>query len=346
VKVLFVDHRFHGRTHSTDFLIRQLSRGFGRIDLEYIDVDKQRHISALAKPRDHDLVVIFQLDFLAPIFLAAGYHTVVVPMYDGSANMPYEHWIAMKEASFVCFSRTIHERVTAAGSRSLLVKYFVPPCDEDQLPTFECLRGILWMRRPQDGLTPKFVEKLLGAQLTSLHVHNAPDDGTVRLLDDPGLRAAAFPVGESRWNIEATQYLAALKKANVFFAPRVSEGIGMTMLEAFANGLLVIANDDAVHNEYVANWTNGILFNRNAPEAFDLPLKTAKELAYRGWMDAKAGFEEWLETQSRLLDFIRATPPPSIFSETGGADLSAALWNAYAEGLEPYTCFLRKYLRR
>lgn len=343
MKILFLDHVFHKKTKSSKFFMDIIKENFDWVDVEYVDTDYPSDIKALRCQRIHDLVIIWQLDYLAPLFLAAGYRTVVVPMYDGSANMPYEHWIGMNRASFINFSRTLHERVIASGCRSIAVKYFLPPVKEEQLPTFENLRGILWMRRPQDGLTPKFVQSMLDGQLLSLHVHNAPDDEKPRALKDPEYGASAFQITESRWSQDTNPYLAVLPKCNVFITPRMSEGIGMAMLEAFSRGLLVIAHDDAVHNEYVSNWVNGILFNRDS-DSFCVPLDMARDMAFSGWCGAVSGYQEWLETRRQIVEFIRDTPEPASVTGAVSPVYTTALWDAYLLGGDSYRHFLREHV--
>lgn len=344
MKILFLDHVFHRKTKSSNFFMDLIKENFDWVDVEYVDTECPSDIKALRSKRIHDLVIIWQLDYLAPIFLAAGYRTVVVPMYDGSANMPYEHWIGMSRASFVNFSRTLHERVIAAGCRSLTVKYFLPPVEEGQLPTFENLRGILWMRRPQDGLTPKLVQRMLDGQLTSLHVHNAPDDGNPRKLSEPEYETSAFQITESHWVRDTNAYLAALPRCNVFVAPRMSEGIGMAMLEAFSRGLLVIANDDAVHNEYVSNWVNGILFNLHNVGPFHVSSDMARDMAVSGWYGALSGYLEWLESRRQIVEFIRDTPEPASVTVPVSPAYTTALWDAYLLGGDSYRHFLREHV--
>ena len=344
MKILFLDHAFHKKTESNHFFLDLIKSNFDSVDVEYIDPESPSEIKALRSHRIHDLVILWQLDYLAPLFLAAGYRTVVVPMYDASANVPYEHWIGMNGASFINFSRTLHERVIAAGGRSLPVKYYLPPVKEEQLPTFKEFRGILWMRRPLDGLTPKFVQSMLGEQLLSLHVHNAPDDGEPRSLNDPQYGASAFQITESRWSRDSNAYLNALSKANVFIAPRMSEGIGMAILEAFSRGLLVIANDDAVHNEYVANWVNGILFNRDNVGWTCIPLDVARDMAYCGWCGTVSGYQEWLDTRRQIIDFIKDTPEPTSVSRSISPAYATALCDAYVLDGESYRHFLREHV--
>ncbi|NMW19099.1 MAG: glycosyltransferase [Chlorobiaceae bacterium] len=344
MKTLFIDHKVHAKTRSSDFFLALLRQNFKTIDVEYFDIESQNKIKALNGPRVYDLIIIWQLDFLAPVFISLGYPTVVIPMYDGSANLPFEHWMAMNNASVICFSRTLHERVTAAGCRSYLVKYFLQPCKESQLPKFDSLRGILWMRRPQDGLNPKLIDRLLGSQITTLHVHNAPDDGNPRLLKDPVYLVKSFPVTESRWGVTSNDYFLALKRANVFFSPRMSEGIGMSMLEAFANGLLVIANDDAVHNEYVANWVNGILIRPDITNVFELNIQEAKDLAYNGWFGSVNGYQEWLDTRMHLIEFIKDTMLMPMTTCKANPHFMSAILDAYSLGADAYGHFLREHI--
>ncbi|OIQ86543.1 glycosyl transferases group 1 [mine drainage metagenome] len=342
MKILFVDHKFHTKTKSSNFFLRILNEAFGEIDIEYVDIEKSRRLSVLERPREHDLVVLWQLDFLAPIFLAAGYRTVVVPMYDGSANMPYEHWLAMSGASFVNFSRTLHERVTAVGARGFLCRYYLKPQPESSLPGFDELRAVLWMRRPEDGLTPRLVERLIGDDLAGLHVHNAPDQGPPVALRGSEHAATRLVCTESRWESNGNPYLTALKRSNVFVAPRLSEGIGMAMLEAFSHGLLVLANDDAVHNEYVANWSNGILFNR-ASGGFHVPLEAARDMARLGWRSSVLGYEAWQDGIAELTRFVADTPATSVQRPPLSRAELVGYWDAYTLGIDAHQRYLRDH---
>jgi Glycosyl transferases group 1 len=344
MKALFIDHQFHRKTRSSHFFLEFLKPHFEVIDVLYVNPEEPTELEALEGPRQHQLVVIWQLDFLAPAFLSAGYATIVVPMFDGSFGLPWEHWIAIRDASFVCFSRTFHERILAAGGRSFLVKYFLPPCDERQLPRFDRLNGILWMRRPQDGLTPKLVERLVGNQLKRLHVHNAPDDFKPRDLSSPEYAATSFRITESRWSASNDSFRDFLRRANVFIAPRASEGIGIAMLEAMAHGMLVIANDDGVHNEYIANWVNGILFDRFNAGHFHLSTKLARDLAFCGWRGASAGYTHWLDNLDPLLKFITDTEPTVGQRSNCSQDINAAIWDAHLLGADHYRDFLRRHV--
>ena len=70
------------------------------------------------------------MDFLAPVFLAMGKPTIVIPMYDGSAGMPDIHWIFASGARFVNFSLRLNERIRMLGGDTMLVRYFPAPVAE------------------------------------------------------------------------------------------------------------------------------------------------------------------------------------------------------------------------
>ena len=65
---------------------------------------------------------------------------------------------------------------------------------------------------------------------------------------------------------DRSAYLAHMRAANVFFAPRATEGIGMANLEAMAHGMCIVAHDDATANEYLIHKQNGYLYNIASPE--------------------------------------------------------------------------------
>ena len=50
-------------------------------------------------------------------------------------------------------------------------------------------------------------------------------------------------------------------RANVYFAPRLEEGIGQTFLEAIRWGRCVVAADNRTINEYIIHGVNGLLYD-------------------------------------------------------------------------------------
>lgn len=338
MKILFVDHIFHQKTRSSEFF-RSLLKRFFDVRTIYVDPDDPARLLEGLGEGTRDLVVLWQMDYLAPIFLAMGLRVVVIPMYDGSANMPDVHWLWAKQARFVNFSRQIHAKVTRCGSESLLVKYFKPPVRENQIKTFDKLNVLLWQRRPEHGINLHTIERLLGDQISTLHVHDTPDD---ELIDSaPYLKPtlSSYALTTSTWFKSSGEYARLLDAANVFIAPRRSEGIGMAFIEAMSRGCLVFASDDATHDEYIANWVNGVLFNPDNVGHVEMHGREAG-LGRMAWKTAQQGYERWLAAEAEIVEFIRTTPKPVFDKRPDPADFARSLIAHYEAGIEQYKSFL------
>lgn len=332
LRILFVDHGFHARTASSRFFQDILRERFA-VDCVLFDPALPEP-ALLSAPPDVFAVVLWQLDYLAPVFLAQGLRTLVVPMFDGSSGMPDEHWLAARAAGFLNFSRALHERTRLLGLSSMLVKYFPPPVREEALPRFDALRGFLWRRRPEEGIDLPLVCSLFGTQLASLHVHDAPDDPAQagRFVQDAG--QCPFPVTTSTWFADRAAYLAKLADCNVFIAPRPAEGIGMAMLEAMARGMLIVANDQPTHDEYICNWVNGVLFNKHAPGPADFA--DAAAMAQRGWRSVRDGYAAWLTQSADIGNYIESLAAPQPLAAVDIARIIHVVPHAFARGRDAY----------
>lgn len=338
-KALFVDHSFHRKTRSTDFFIEILSNRF-LVDVYYVEPAGRPDERLLAAVADVDVVVLWQMDFLAPVILAVGKPVVVVPMFDGSGGMPDIHWLFAKKARFLNFSMVLNERIRMAGCETMLLRYFPEPVEEEKLPKFDQLHGFFWQRRPDHGIDVNTVDVLLGQQLNSLHVHNAPD---VKGLSSPTKPINPnYAYSESSWSNDNVEYKRQLRKANVFIAPRVAEGIGMALLEAMAEGKVVFAHDAPTNSEYVSNWCNGILFNKNNPGPVEFRERAA-QISLMAWRTVVEGRKQWLGSHAAILDWIDQAQP-STRIEIDHAGLFVELWRSYYSSLSAYTSFLNRNL--
>jgi hypothetical protein len=337
MKILFVDHAFHRKTNSSGFF-RELLRTCAEVVEIY--VDPQTPTSALnLELAGFDLVAVWQMDFLAPLFLARGMRTVVVPMFDGSGAMPDLHWQWSNQARFVNFSRRLHHRISALGGSSFLLRYYKPPAPERHLPDFTQLRGFFWRRAPETGINLALVKQLLGASLDTLHVHDAPDNPDLDMREDFSIALPKISVTRSTWFEDPAEYERRLSAANVFIAPRPAEGIGMAMLEAMSRGMVVIAADQGVHDEYIANWVNGVLFNLHAPGAVTLTADNAAALGRAAWHSVALGYDAYQAQIPRLFEFLNGTPAPKPLAFDSQI-MGERLIRAYLSGVEGYSAFL------
>ena len=85
--IVFFDHAAHRQTRSSDFFVDILRQAFDVSEIRYVEAERILLPKTLAIDPAADLVVLWQLDYLAPFFLAQHRRTVVVPMFDGSGTL-------------------------------------------------------------------------------------------------------------------------------------------------------------------------------------------------------------------------------------------------------------------
>ncbi|MEH0194924.1 glycosyltransferase [Caulobacter sp. CCNWLY153] len=338
-RLVYVGHHFHLKTRSTQFLVEALST---RFSVTTVAVDPENlAASNLGFTRaECDIVVVLQLDFLAPIFIARGIPTVVVPMFDGSEHMPELHWQFSQQARFVSFSRHLHVKIQRAGGQSLLVKYFPEPEAHVSARKYRELSGFFWERRPDSGVDASFIAKLVGSQLDRLHVHQARD---LPLPPGPNVKTlfGDTEVTTSTWFENRSDLSELMARSNIYFAPRLSEGIGMGFLEAMAQGMAVIAHDASTHNEYIANWSSGVLYSLHGTRELVLSTQKVAEMGEAARQCIAEGRPVWLRQIDQMLDWIDGCPEPDV-GDLPADFLDTEISRAYTAGFGAYRRFLRR----
>ena len=337
-KLLYVGHAFHQRTRSTRFMLDILEKSF-EVTIIWADPDKLNEINLDVSPADFDVVLVFQLDFLAPIFLAKGLPTVVVPMFDGSEHMPDAHWQLANQARFISFSRHLHVKIQRAGGSSLLVKYY-PKASPNPVRRMGTLNGFFWERRPDSPINMHMIAKVVGGQLERLHIHQAPDIPWTQETPVPA-EFGNTDITVSSWFEDPSELDEIMSQANVYFAPRLSEGIGMGFLEAMASGMMVVANDASTHNEYIANWHSGILYTTGLEGSPHMSPDLAFELGMNGRESIVQGRPKWLAQIPEMVEWIEQTPTPDV-GEVNASLLATEIPSAYLAGFGSYLQFLRR----
>ena len=339
-RALFVDHAFHRKTRSSDFFIDIVRNGF-EVEQFYLDPEGPADRTVLDAAQCSDLVILWQMDFLGPLFLAMGKPTIVIPMYDGSAGLPDLHWVFAHGARYCNFSLALHQRVRLLGGESMLLRYFPPPVSETELPRFDQLNAFFWQRRPDHGVTVDKVAHLLHRTIDRFHLHNAPDIAGYFPSRMPA--DAPFKFTESRWFKKKSKYDACLASCNLFVAPRAAEGIGLALLEAMARGMVVIAHDAPTHNEYISNGVNGILFDKDRGHEPILLREDAERIGRSAWRTVVDGHSAWNASHAAILEWIAGaedSTPLDIDTEAFFQDL----WSSFYAGLDQYYGFLRRHL--
>ena len=244
---------------------------------------------------DFDLYVFFQFDFLAYAFIEARKNVVIVPMIDGSASYGSEHWKRLRMSKFVSFSPTLHKFLKIHGIDSLGIQYWPSPQTYEAPPS----NSIYYWPRGHHSFVS--VQRILDA------TRNYPDIKLiVRSTTEPLSNLDYSRVKDSRLEIvevkNKNEHLSQIKNASIFVAPRPSEGIGHSFLEAMSFGRTVIAQKFPTMSDYISDKKSGIFLSKcGKPIIGGLDWIAIGEVAH---LEVVKGHAEYLATTQSLTDHI------------------------------------------
>jgi len=297
MNVAFLANSFHlKKTKSADFFIAILRDSFG-----FVEVIPHKDAWARLPKRRWDLIVVWQHRYPPEELEAFGADRVVlVPMYD---DTPQEEsfWGKYRNSKVFCFSSTLERLLVSYSLTAWGSHYYPDPATFPACSRSEGLRGFFWPRTR--AIDWPLVKRLIGkTQFERMHLHWTPD---VHGDLPPPLDEAERSDGRielSSWFRDAEEYRALLSASNVFFAPRVAEGIGMSFLEAMAMGLCVVAPRAPTMSEYIEDGVNGLLYDPDRPEPLDFSRVASLGAAAR--VSCETGRGKWIETIPQIAAFL------------------------------------------
>ncbi len=311
-KVAFIDHSFHQKSTATFFLMDMLREEH---DVEIFWDESWRNgrrvdISRLGL-RGFDTLILFQLiDRYSPAELkhSGCRNIVLIPMYDHSGGWSDRYWLRYRDFKVVNFSRTIHEQLQRLEMQTKYFQYYLRPEQKASARDSmnDGLHGFFWQRT--DGITWEHIRMLIeGADFRSFHLHLAVDPPGYKRVMPTDEEIRRYNITVSEWFDAREDYFRAASRANVFFAPRLYEGIGMSFVEAMALGKFVVAPDHPTMNEYIVRGINGLLYNPTDLRPLAFPPAEAMSAAV--WQYAADGYSRWLAQCAELLDYIFSDMP-------------------------------------
>ena len=304
-RVAFIDHSYHKKTLSTVFLRECLFpdqrvddwwdeswRGGSAVDAEWLAA------------QGYDLIVVTQVEVAAEALARLGCKNVVfIPMWDSCRLLPEAWWRALEGFRIISFCTALHERVRNYGLPSIYVQYYPDPTKFQVVSDYTGLRGFFWQRH--HDLTWRHVVRLASATPEHrLHIHLAQDPGAEDTETPSPAEQEKYQISLSKWFERKQDYHDRVAHSNVYFAPRPSEGIGFSLLEAMAMGMCVVAPNAPTMNEYITHEVTGLLWNLADPRPLDF--SQAAELGRRAREKVVTGHQKWLSDLPKLREFVDA----------------------------------------
>ena len=297
MRIAYIDHSYHQKTGSTSFFLDFL-RELGTVD-DYWD-DSWIGTNNVSVPevlsRAYDLTVVFQMEHHVKSLNDSGQRVLFVPMYDSCLTFPESFWRELTDVEILCFCRTLYERLRTWGLHARYAQFFPDPA---QFVIDADLRyaGLFWQRRNE--LQWETLRSLVqDAQLSWINLHQAPDPFSSTINAIPERDQKRYRLRFSVWSEDRSTYNEALRRAGIYFAPRLYEGIGMSFLEAMAMGKAIVAPDHPTMNEYLTHDVNGYLFDPEDPRP--IALKRFREIGRMARETIERGHRRWQQSREEI----------------------------------------------
>ena len=279
-QLLYIGHEYHLKTKSTQFLFRIFEKEY---EITFLSVDPhlgtdEVDVSSVSG-RHFDLLVCLQvMPSINRIRKSVTFdHAAFFPMADyyyGARPVYCPIWKEYGDFHIICFSRKVYDEVRMAGYDAKYLQYFPEPPSE--IGDLGNPKGIFFWQRVTD-INPWVTRTLLDKfPYDELHMHYAVDPG-MRRIEVPDDVKSRCRVTTTSWFEKKEDMLKCMLSKAIYIAPRDIEGIGMSFLEAMANGRCVLAEDNTTMNEYIVHGKTGFLYHRGESLA-PLPISCAEDI--------------------------------------------------------------------
>ena len=298
-KLAFVDHNYHKKTRSGDFLREIFSEHF-IIDDYWWSLNEEKKLIEYLKIYEN----IFFFQSLIPTYdllKLKDKNLMWAPMYD---NLPFD-WKYWKKIRYInikllCFSEKVKLHVDKLGCHNIGLKYFIRPKEMEFKIPQKALNIFFWYRNDLKlndwiGLFDlKMINKIIYLE--------RPDPGRKsELIDKTILDKYKIELVKKSF-LPKTQYIEYIKNCDVFIAPRKQEGIGMSFLEAMSMGKYIVANNDSTMNEYITDKKIGFFINKKNEKLIDYN-DIINNVNYRIQF-AKNGYLQWFKQKNEIINFF------------------------------------------
>ena len=297
-KIVFIDHSFHSKTKSSEFILDYLKSVY---DVKVILDD-----SWLGKPFP-DMSFIDE-SFLCVIFWQLlpncellqnikNDNIILFPMFDQSRIGGFEYWDKYQGIKIINFSKALHTMLKGWGHTSMYIQYFPAPREFTPGKNDEVF---FWQRL--SDINVGTITRLFGQSSLKIHVHRTVDPGQRFIQPSPELEER-FGITYSDWFKTRDEMLDVIKQKGIYVASREYEGIGMSFLEAMAMGKAVVAVDNPTMNEYIEDGKTGYLFDLSGSKAIDF--SCVLQVQKNSYDFICAGFKKWEKDRLKIIDFIK-----------------------------------------
>ena len=229
-------------------------------------------------------------------------------MFDSIRTKSLGFWYKFYHYKVINFSSFLHKNLHRIGIKSLYIQYF-PNLKNEKIINKNIQNGLsifFWQRRNTINWD-QHLKKILGkTKIKKIHIHQTPDpDVKLKQISEKDIKK--YNISTSNWFKNKTQYLEKIKNADIYFTPRLYEGIGMSFLEAMSFCKCVVAPNNPTMNEYIIDNYNGFLYNPKRIKSLDFT--NINKISQNTKTTVINGYLNWEKNKSKIYDFIESQYP-------------------------------------
>ncbi len=220
---------------------------------------------------------------------------VWAPMWDGFKPLKWrKRWLIQRsKVKVLCFSKALYRYFSSTPISSFYIQCALKP----QFGSFkECPPYKLFFWQRQEAINLENIVRLIGEKNLE-KVYYKSEIGTLSL---PSFSFALEKLPD--W-LDKEDYEKILAEVDFYIAPRTSEGIGFSFLEAMSRGKVVLGYNESTMNEYIEHDRNGYLFDHSFTPL--TTLKSPKELSKYMREKAERLYYSWESKQGDFLEFLK-----------------------------------------
>lgn len=214
--------------------------------------------------KDRLLPLLF-FQYPPPLSLLSSPHAklIWIPMWDHIQGYPASFWERIpKSVKIIAFSQEVNNICKKHKLNRLSLRYY---SNLGQLSKVKWKKGRNMFYWNRIGLIGKDdLTKLCHVfRINTLYFQNQLDPGILEKLNytlPPKIKDTKI-ITLPRY-LPRKIYIQTLRETNVYIAPRLAEGVGLSFLEALSFGCAVFGYDAPTMNEYITHKENGYLFKQ------------------------------------------------------------------------------------
>tara|TARA_A100001015_G_scaffold231373_1_gene261949 strand:+ start:4313 stop:5341 length:1029 start_codon:yes stop_codon:yes gene_type:complete len=290
----FVDHPFHKKTRSADFLRNIFKKRFRIINIWGQNLNYK-------KLKKYKNIFFFQsfLSFKNLISLQDK-KIIWAPMYDSLSNFDkniFQICALFPNIKILSFSDEIRKYCIKYNVKYENFTYMIKPTyDNKKNKNFNIF---FWYR----GSTKIFdwIKAINFLNYDNIYYFKLVDPKyTNENLSKNFLKKHKIKIfqGHKTFSQSKKKYISLLKKSSIFVAPRIKEGIGMSNIEAMSNSKYIIGFNENTLNQYLKKKEMGLLLNTK--RKVKVSKKYIIKTEYKRYQNYLKIYKKWLKDEKKI----------------------------------------------